>query len=481
MRPRRRIGYNARRMATDPFDADAFRALGHRFVDAMAEHLAATARRHGKTLDLPAPDSMLASVAPLDGNGGLDLASLCARMLLASNRLHDPRYMGHQVAVPRPELALLEGLGALLNNGMAVYEMGPIQTAMELRALQWMAQKLGMPSRTDGVMTSGGSLGNLTALLAARQRAADAWNRGGDRFCVLASAQAHYCIDRAARILGWGEGGVVSVPVDDSFRMRTELLPDALASCRRAGRIPVAVVASACSTATGSFDPIDRIADFCARERLWLHVDGAHGAAYALAPSMRPLLAGVERADSVVFDAHKMLQTPALVTGVLFSDPQDCAGVFTQQASYLFSKKAEDEWHNRGHRTIECTKRAMGALLYAAVATLGEARLRQDLEHGLALARSLARKLEDADDFELAVQPQCNIVCFRHRPKGLEGEALDAHNRRIRQALVDDGSFYVVQTALPRGHYLRVTAMNPRTDESDLDAMLDAVRSAARG
>jgi L-2,4-diaminobutyrate decarboxylase len=467
-------------MATDPFDPRAFRELGHRLVDAMADHLAETSQRSGKTLALQQPQAMLDSVAPLDGTGGQDLFALMSRMLSASNRLHDPRYMGHQVAVPRPELALLEGLNALLNNGMAVYEMGPIQTAMELRALQWMANKLGMPTRTDGVMTSGGSLGNLTALLAARQRAADAWNDGGDRFCVLVSSQAHYCIDRAARILGWGEGGVVSVPVDDAFRMRTDLLPEALASSRRAGRIPVAVVASACSTATGSFDPIDEIATFCEREALWLHVDGAHGAAYALSKQMRPLLAGIERADSVVFDAHKMLQTPALVTGVLFADPAACASVFTQQASYLFSKKAEDEWHNRGHRTIECTKRAMGALLYAAVATLGEARLREDLERGLSLARAFAKRVAEANDFELAVEPQCNIVCFRHRPKGLEGAALDAHNRRVRQALLDDGSFYVVQTALPKGHFLRTTLMNPRTTEADLDAMLDAVRRAAR-
>jgi L-2,4-diaminobutyrate decarboxylase len=169
------------------------------------------------------------------------------------------------------------------------------------------------------------------------------------------------------------------------------------------------------------------------------------------------------------------------VTGVLFADPEDCAGVFTQQASYLFSKRAEDEWHNRGHRTIECTKRAMGALLYAAVATLGEDRLRDDLEHGLDLARALATRVDGADDFELAVAPQCNIVCFRHRKPGLEGPELDAHNRRVRQRMLDDGSFYVVQTALPQGHFLRVTLMNPRTQESDLDAMLDAVRLAARG
>jgi len=467
-------------MAQDPFDPAAFRALGHRLVDLMADHLDATKQRRGTTLSLQAPSSMLEAVAPLDGRGGHDLFALASQMLRASNRLHDPRYMGHQVAVPRPELALLEGLNALLNNGMAVYEMGPIQTAMELRALQWMAQKLGMPEDSDGVMTSCGSLGNLTALLAARQRNGDAWNAGGDRFCVLASSQAHYCIDRATRILGWGEGGVVSVPVDDAFSMRADLLPAAIHKAKQSGRIPIAVVASACSTATGSFDPIDAIADVCQREELWLHVDGAHGAAYALSPKMRPLLAGIERADSVVFDAHKMLQTPALVTGVLFRDKKDCAGNFTQQASYLFSKKAEDEWHNRGHRTIECTKRAMGALLYAAVATLGEARLCADLERGLALARSLADKVKSDTELELAIAPQCNIVCFRSRPRGVDGADLDAHNRRVRQALLDDGSFYVVQTTLPQGVFLRTTLMNPRTEERDLDAMLDAVRRAAR-
>ena len=464
---------------TDPFDPEAFRAMGRQFVDLMADHLAATAARRGKTLDLTPPADKLAAVPELDGRGGADPIALAERLLAESNRLHDPRWMGHQVAAPLPMLALFEGLSALLNNGMAVYEMGPIQTAMELRALQWMATRLGMPASADGVMTSGGSLGNLTALLAARQRTQDVWNQGGGSFCVFASSQAHYCVDRAARILGFGEGGVVQVPTDERFCMRADLLPQAVAAARAAGRTPIAVIASACSTATGSFDPIAAIADVCAEEGLWLHVDGAHGAAYALVPSMRPALQGIERADSVVFDAHKMLQTPALVTGVLFREGRDCAANFTQQASYLFAQKAEDEWHNRGHRTIECTKRAMGALLYATVAVLGEARLCADLEHGLALAQALAELVRADERLELATAPQCNIVCFRSRPPGLQGAALDEHNRAVRARLLADGSFYVVQTTLPQGLYLRTTLMNPRTRQQDLEAMLAMVRRAA--
>ncbi len=466
-------------MATDPFDPAAFRALGHQIIDLLTDHLAATATGLGKVLDLPPPDQRLASVAELDGRGGNDPVHWVKRLLAESNHLHDPRYMGHQVSAPLPMLALFEAVGALLNNGMAVYEMGPVQTAMELRALQWMARVLGMPAASDGVMTSGGSLGNLTALLAARQRHGDAWQKGGHDFCVLASEQAHYCVDRACRILGLSDQGLVTIPVDAQFRMRHELLPAAIEQARRNGRTPIAVVASACSTATGSFDPINAIADVCQQHDLWLHVDGAHGAAYALSPSLRPLLAGIERADSVVFDAHKMLQTPALVTGVLFRSAASCAAVFTQQASYLFAKKAEVEWWNRGHRTIECTKRAMGVLLYVAVAVLGEDRLRQDLERGVALARALAARVRGDAAFELAVEPQCNIVCFRHRPRDIAGSALDAHNASIRVRLLAEGTFYIVQTTLPQGVFLRTTLMNPRTTEADLDAMLAAVRSAA--
>ncbi|MGE3171020.1 MAG: aspartate aminotransferase family protein [Planctomycetota bacterium] len=466
----------------DPFDPAGFRALGHRFVDLIADHLEHTAAPDGRVLDLPPPAERLASVPPLPVVGAPPTAeALLHRLLAESNRLHHPRYMGHQVCPPQPVLALFELANAVLNNGMAVYEMGPVQTAMELRAVRWMAGRLGLPDGADGVLTSGGSVGNLTALLAARQRhGGDAWQRGGDRFCVLVSEQAHYCIGRAVRILGWGDGGVVPVPVDDGFRMRADLVPDLCAAARARGREPIAVVASSCTTATGSFDPLPRLADACRALGLWLHVDGAHGASYALSPSVRERLRGIDRADSVVWDAHKLLQVPALVTGVLFRDGGAGAAAFAQQASYLFEQRAQDEWYNRGHRTLECTKRGLGVLLYAAVALLGEPALTASLEHGVALARHLAARVRDAADLELAVAPDCNIVCFRHRPDGVAAADLDAHNRRIRERLLRAGAFYVVQTALPQGLFLRVTLINPRTTPADVDAMLAAVRAAAR-
>lgn len=462
---------------SDPFEPEAFRALGHSCIDLLADHLAATNDRDGRVLAWQEPADKLRSLPALDGRADADgPLPLLRRLLAESNRLHHPRFVGHQVNPPLPLAALLELFSALLNNGMAVYEMGPLQTAMEQRVVDWMCARLGFGPDADGVLTSGGSIGNLTALLAARQRLpGDAWTHGLSRGCVLVGEQAHYCIDRAVRILGCGEDGVVRVPVDAQFRLRPEALPAALRTAEERDRRVLAVVASACSTATGAFDPLPLIADFCRDHGLWLHVDGAHGASYCLSPAHRHLLAGIDRADSVVWDAHKLLQMPALATGVLFRDGRHSYAPFAQQAGYLFERDARP--HDRGLRTLECTKRGLGATLYTCLATLGEAPLIAALDHGIALSQQFATAIGQAADFELATPPQANIVCFRHLPAAA-GD-VDEHNRQLRRRLLHDGRFYVVQATLPRGVFLRTTLINPRTTPADLQALLATIRELA--
>jgi L-2,4-diaminobutyrate decarboxylase len=193
-------------MPVDPFAPEDFRALGHRWIDQLADHLHETATRSGPVLRWQEPEAALAAVPPLDGRGGADALQFVRDLCDHSNRLHHPRFVGHQVSAPLPLAVLLDAVTALLNNGMAVYEMGPLSTMMELRALDWLAQKFGLPATAGGVMTSGGSVGNLTALLAARQlrSADDAWQHGAGRGTVFASSQAHYSVDRAVHILGLG-------------------------------------------------------------------------------------------------------------------------------------------------------------------------------------------------------------------------------------------------------------------------------------
>jgi L-2,4-diaminobutyrate decarboxylase len=338
------------------------------------------------------------------------------------------------------------------------------------------------------VLTQGGSLANLTALLTARQVRApfDAWNDGlaghaQPALAVLVSDQAHYSVDRAVRIMGLGEGGAVSVPCNAAFEMRADALPEALARARASGRHVFAVVASASSTATGAFDPLGEIADFCATNDLWLHVDGAHGASALLSRRHRHLLAGVERADSLAWDTHKLMMMPGAATALLYRDGRHQSCTFAQRASYLYEREgtSEVEWWNAGKRTLECTKRMLSLKIYMALQLLGVAPFREHVERCFARAQELAELVGAAGDFELATPPQANIVCFRYRPPGIDGADLDALQARLRQRVVDEGLFYLVQARLPAGLYLRTTLLYPGTTRDHLVALLEALRRCA--
>ena len=301
--------------------------------------------------------------------------------------------------------------------------------------------------------------------------------------CILAGEGSHYSVQRSVQIMGWGSGGVIPIPVDAKYKIRPECLPDAVRKAKEAGRMIVALSASACSTATGAFDPLEPIAEFCRMNGIWLHVDGAHGASAALSPRYRGLLAGIEHADSVVWDAHKMLLMPALATAVIFRTGKPSFHAFAQHASYLFDGgQPEEEWFNLGRRTLECTKRMMSLKLYAALQVCGTQVFSDYVTAAFDLGKKFGEMLAVERDFEMPVAPECNIVCFRHVPAGvaLDPAKLDALQVAIRHRLIETGAFYLVQTKLPTGLYLRVTLINPFTSEQDLVALINAVREAAR-
>jgi L-2,4-diaminobutyrate decarboxylase len=356
---------------------------------------------------------------------------------------------------------------------------------MERRLIDWLGSVLGFGATVEGMFTSGGSVGNLTALAAARHAAAgrDVWKDGlttGPPLAVLTSTQTHYSIDRAARILGLGAGGVVPVATDARYRLDPGALREAHRRAEQAGRQVIAVVGSACSTATGAFDPLAEIADYAAEHALWFHVDGAHGAAAGLTKKYRHLVDGIGRADSATVDAHKMLQVPALSTAVIFRRPGIAAQTFQQHQSYIGFRQsgAEYAWWDSGLRTLECTKRMTALALYTSVCGEGTARLGEHVERTFDLARGFAQLVGEASDFECAVEPQANIVCFRHTPAGTAD--LDALQLAIREEILRRGEFYIVKAALPTGIYLRITIMNARTTADDLLALLDAARDAAK-
>ncbi|HEX5538676.1 MAG TPA: aminotransferase class V-fold PLP-dependent enzyme, partial [Methylophilaceae bacterium] len=360
------------------FDAQAFRSHGHALIDLLADRLNTSLQGSGAVLNWREPamedrrwQQPLPQQPALHADGLL--AALDNDILPRSLAIHHPRNLGHQVAPPLPVAALCDLVAALSNQAMAVYETGPSATLLERQVVRWLVELIGWqhtgPSAAGGVLTSGGAQANLTALLAARQLASnsDVWKNGVAAhrpMRILASEHAHYSIARAAGIMGLGSDAVIGIAADQEGGMRLDALIAAHRACMENDESVMAVVASAGCTPTGSIDPLEEIGVYCNAEKLWLHVDGAHGASALLSATHRPQLTGIARADSVIWDGHKLLYMPATVSAVLFRNAAHSYTAFAQHASYLFQEEtAEAESFNTSYRTLECTKRMMGLKL----------------------------------------------------------------------------------------------------------------------
>jgi len=410
--------------------------------------------------------------------GPAECASFLRSWLGRCTRLHDPRYLGHQVAVPRWPAPLADLVHAVTNNGMAVYEMGPPAVAAELAVLRWMLSFLGWEEEGGGVLTHGGSLANLTALLAARAHAApEAWTEGlpGD-LVLLAPESCHYSVARAAGILGLGQRRLRRLPCDALGRLTPEGLEGDLHRAREEGLRPMAVVANACATATGLHDPLEETAALCREAGVWFHVDAAHGASALLSPRLRERLRGIEAADSLVWDAHKMLGVSTLCAAVLVRRDEDLPRAFQQQADYLREEQDRGPGPDLILRAVECTKAALGLKVLLNLAAHGTAGLAETVEILYGLARDLHRRIQARPAFETPFEPESNIVLFRWT--GGPGD-LDRMQRRLRRALMEEGGFYLSGASFQGRRWLRATVMNPATTGEHFERLLDRVEALA--
>jgi len=472
------------------FQDDAIAAL--RLLEDHADRAIA---REGRVLRQP-PMAALAERLEVDRwltEGGLEgdaFTRFLEAYLADATKLHHPGYMAHQVAIPHPMGALGALVDGFTNNGAPVYEMGPTAATVEFVLLNWMLRKVGwcpapLPGGEGapepfggGVLVHGGSLANLTALMAARGRVApEAWRTGLPRDLVLVAPEAcHYSIGRAADLLGLGRDAVVSPPVDADGRILPGRLDAFLREQQAEGRRVLAVVASACSTPAGLFDPLREVGEVCRELGLWLHVDGAHGASALVSERLRSLLDGAELADSLVWDAHKMLRAPIVCAAVLVRDHRDLDGAFHQEASYLFHDK-DQPGIDLIHRTVECTKGALGLRAFLVLAAEGERGLADYVEGRVDLARAGARFFAERPGFELAVEPPFNILCFR-----LDGS--DELQLELRKRVLERGRHYLTTTAFRGRRWLRLTLINPWTELADLQRVaeeLEEHRAALQG
>ena len=471
----------------EAYSPSRFQSAGQKVLTNVTDHLTnAQTRSRPSSYPAPAPEAERAYWEHPDHRPE-NMHALHSRVIERSNHLHDPRYMGHQVAPVLPVSALTGMVTDVLNNGQAIYEMGPSNAVHEELLMAELGRALGLPQGCGGILCHGGTLGNLVALMAAQRRVAlelgmDSWQDGVRAFpeplVVLVSERAHYCIDRAMRILGWGASGTVLVKSDGHHRMAISDLRGQLDQCAARGQRVLAVVGSSCTTSAGAFDPLEEMAAECAVRGVWLHVDGAHGAAVAFSQVHRHLIKGMERADSVVMDFHKVCGLPALCTGVFYRQHADSFLPFSQHAEYLWENAHDLDWWDTGKRTLECTKRMLSTRLAAIQSEYGWGIWGKMVERMWELGQVLAGMVEDRENWELALAPQANIVCFRPAPQhDLGNEDWNLVVKALRKRHLAEGSGYVVQTEFDGVVWLRCTLMNPLTEEIDLVQMLDEFES----
>lgn len=461
------------------FSAETFRETAHKIVDLMANYLeAAQSEKIEKVIPFESPEKSLAFWQEDFENGDLDILNFFENTIEKSIHLHHPKYMGHQVTPPLPITAIASMLSGLLNNGMAVYEMGLVSNPLERILSEILGEKIGFDKNSSGILTSGGTLANLTALLTARASKSNVWEEGTtNKMGIMVSAEAHYCVDRAARIMGLGTEGIIKIPVSENFKIRTDLLEKYWQEAENKGIKIFCIVGSACSTSTGSYDNLEEIGKFAQKHNIWFHVDGAHGAAVIFSEKHMHLVKGISSADSAIIDWHKMLMTPALATSIIYKNNDEAFKTFQQKAQYLWDNQHSHDWFNSGKRTFECTKLMMSVKIYAIIKAHGIGIFEQNIDYLYNLGKNFAEIISTKTNFVLALPPDSNIVCFRYLKAG--NRTLNEMNSQIRSRLVVDGKFYIVQTELNNNLYLRVALMNPLTQLTDLEELLGEIESVA--
>jgi glutamate/tyrosine decarboxylase-like PLP-dependent enzyme len=460
--------------------ADEMRRFGYRVVDMIVEHVTRLGDAPvGRALDRATLEGRLREPAPEAGRDpDAVLDRLAADVLDAIVHVDHPRFFAY---VPGPGNfvgAMADALAAGFNVFAGSWPMSSGPAMAELVVLDWLRTLCRMPETTSGLFVSGGSMANLTALAVARA------SRLGERFSdaiVYTSDQTHSSIERGARTLGFRLDQLRRVPTDERFRMRPDLLGAMIAEDRRAGRLPFCVVGSAGTTNTGVADPLAELAAICRAEDLWLHVDGAYGAAAMLTERGAAALAGIELADSLALDPHKWLQQPFECGCVLVRDGSLLEQTFRTVPAYLKDSDAASDEVNFRDRGVQLTRGFRALKLWMSIQIYGLASFRAAVERGIALAERAEERLRRHAAWRIVTPATLGIVTFRCVDERLLPAELDLLQTRVIAALAASGFALLSSTHLNGATVLRLCTINARTTEADVDATVDLlVELAAR-
>ena len=410
---------------------------------------------------------------PLEGQPLDDLLESCGAVLAAGRRTA-PAFFGYVFSPPSPIGVAADLLASAADQNVTSWRSAPAATHVERITLRWLGELVGFAPDAAGVLVSGGSMANLTALLIAL-RARSQPDADRRVLTVYVSEDTHFSVAKAAAAIG-----VVprTVAVDADRRLAMDALREAIAADRRAGRQPFCVVGSAGTTATGAVDRLDALATLAEEEGLWLHVDGAYGALAAADPASRHLFSGIERADSLSLDAHKWLYVP-VDCGVLLLRAADAGrNAFGSQDAGFVRVLADEaaELYAFWDHGLELSRRFRALKLWMTLRYYGARRLAAAIAEDIAMAGYMADRVRAADDLELLTEPSLSVCCFRHTPPNVAPAALNEHNEHLLKALQRDGRAYVSNATIDGQFALRACVTNFRTTRADVDRTLALVR-----
>ncbi len=471
----------------------------------------------------------LGATLPLAGEPLAQLLDDCRTIIENSRHSGHPRMFGYVSSPATPPGAFADLIASSLNANITSWRSGPAATEIERTVVRWLGALIGFSDNAHGLLTSGGSMANVTALLIAHRASADTnvaseglWNIAAP-MTVYASDQVHMSIPKAADLLGLGRAQVRLIPTDDRFRMNVASLRQTIAEDIANDFKPFCIVASAGTVNTGAVDPLDEIAAVAKEFGLWFHVDGAYGALAALDETKRPLFRGLEQADSVSLDPHKWLYVPIDSGCLLFRDEARARAAFTfDGADYIkVHEQDADEAFAFWNYGPELSRRFRALKIWLTLRYYGVERIAAALREDNALAAYLAEQVEQAEDFELLCQPQLSICCFRYVPASLQPSALrggsptpgspdgqpgwggtvregwesreennagievqleaelDELNTSIMNAVQRGGRAYLSSATIRGKFALRACITNFRTTRADLDQTLNIIREAA--
>lgn len=478
-----------------PEEWATFRTLAHRMVDDMLTHLA-TLREQRAWQEMPDPVRAWLAAEPVPRIGvGAEAAYLdfVQNVLPYPNGNLHPRFFGWVKGNGTPLGMMADMLASGLNPHMAGFNQAP--ALVEQQLINWMGELLGMPG-ASGVLVTGGTMASTLAIGVARfalarklgidvrEQGVQSWpdERRQSPFVFYGSVETHGWARKAAEFMGLGNRAFRRVPVGADYTMDTTALAEMVAADRAAGLTPFCVVGTAGTVNTGASDDLNAIADFCSSEKLWFHVDGAFGALAYLSETLRPQVAGLERADSLGFDLHKWGCLPFECACVLVRDPEVHKATFAAPASYLAAA-------TRGviagglpfaDRGIDLTRGFKALKAWMSLKADGVDKLVRLVEQNVAQTRYLAARIESEPDLELLAPAPLNILCMRYAPAGASDTLLNAVNDELLLRLQESGVAVPSSTMLDGRFAIRVANVNHRARREDMDMMLDAILQIGR-